>query len=177
MQTDKTPGTVSSQAFLVISSKQTSNAQGWSPLEGNHAHHMAGSRSFIQVPNLVVITINCRDYVRCLFRHLHVAALHTDSTCCPLQVNTLYTFEVFATRIKIFDWQKVCLIAWSFFLKLLITWFFTSQKSDCSHAFLIVWFSQFGGDLDPLISSHKGLWLPDSILNRKRFYTGHISDY
>ena len=57
--------------------------------------------------------------------------------------------EAFATGIKIF----VCLIAW----------FFTGQRSICSHAFLILWFSQFGGHLDPLIGSQKGLWSLDSI--------------
>ena len=33
---------------------------------------------------------------------------------------------------------KVCLTAWSFLLKLLITWFFMGQRSDCSCTFLVL---------------------------------------
>ena len=45
--------------------------------------------------------------------------------------------EAFATGIKIFDRQKVCLITWSAHLRPLIAWFFTGQRSNCSHVFLI----------------------------------------
>ena len=53
---------------------------------------------------------------------------------------------------KIFDWHKLCLIT------------IYRLRSDCSHVFLILWFSQFGGYLDLLIGSSKGLWLLDSVL-------------
>ena len=57
--------------------------------------------------------------------------------------------------------------------KSLMTFFCTASISlhtACSYvsfrscAFLILWFSQFGGGLDPLIGSQKGLWSLDSIL-------------
>ena len=38
------------------------------------------------------------------------------------------------------------------------------QRSNWSCAFMILWFSQFRGYFDPLISAQKGLWLLDSIL-------------
>ena len=98
----------------------------------------------------------------------------------PLQevVSYMSPVEAFATGIKIFDQQKVCLITWSSLLKLLIAWFFMGQGSDCNCTFLILWFLQFRGYLDPLVGSQKGF---DRLINfdpdRKCFYTGHISDY
>ena len=65
---------------------------------------------------------------------------------------------------KIFDQQKVCLIAWSFPSEALDHLILMGQRSNCSCLFMILWFSQFTGYLDPLIGSHKGLWLLDSIL-------------
>ena len=56
---------------------------------------------------------------------------------CVLQgvVTYMSPVEVFATRIKIFDRQKVCLIAPSKTLDLLI---FTGQWLNWNHAFLIL---------------------------------------
>ena len=42
-------------------------------------------------------------------------------------------------------------------LNFLIAWFRVVQRSDCTHVFLIRWFVQFGGHLDPLIDSRKGI--------------------
>ena len=64
--------------------------------------------------------------------------------------------QAFATGIKVFDWQKVCLIAWSF-----------------PSVFLIHWFEQFRGHLDQ--PPKKGF---DHLIqfdpSRKCFYMGHI---
>ena len=70
--------------------------------------------------------------------------------------------EAFATGIKIFDRQKVCLIALSVLLRPLITWFITGQRSNCSHAFLVL---DFRSSEVPLIGSQNWvLWSLDSIL-------------
>ena len=65
--------------------------------------------------------------------------------------------EAFATAIKFFDRQKVCLIASSFPSEALDCSIFKGQRSNSSHAFLIVDFYQFGGHLDRLIMPSKGL--------------------
>ena len=72
--------------------------------------------------------------------------------------------EAFATGIKVFDRQKVCLIAWLLQVKGQIA---------------VSRFLQFGGYLNPLISSHKKALITwfNFDPSQKRFYTGHTSDY
>ena len=67
-----------------------------------------------------------------------------------LSVTNLKLSEAFATRIKIFDLQKVCLIVSSKACDLLI--FLWVRATNI----LIFWFSQFEGHLGPLIGSQKG---------------------
>ena len=76
--------------------------------------------------------------------------------------------EVFATEIKIFDLQKVCLIVFAFDCLIFYGSKVRLQPHDRDPLIL-----QFGGYLDPLIDSQKGF----DISGRKCFYTGHISDY
>ena len=47
--------------------------------------------------------------------------------------------EAFATAIKFFDRQKVCLIAWSFPSEALDYLISKGQKSNCSHGFVDHW--------------------------------------
>ena len=89
-------------------------------------------------------------------------------------IRTYISQGAFVTRIKIFDQQKVCLIAWSALLRPLIAWFFMDQRSKCWPLIFAVRRSPWSLD-----------WLSKSALitwfyfdpSRKRFYTGHISDY
>ena len=97
---------------------------------------------------------------RCSPKHLHYSQVLESHGV----VTYMSPIEAFVTRIKIFDRQKVCLIAWLALLRPLIAWFFMGQRSNCSHAFLILWFLPFRGHLDSLVGSQKGFWSLDSIL-------------
>ena len=104
-------------------------------------------------------TLVCR-----LFKHLH--------TC-------MSSVETFATGIKIFDWQKVCLIAWSSLQKLLIASFFYRSKVELELCILdplifVVW--RWPWSLDWLSKWALITWF-NFDPSRKRFYMGYISDY
>ena len=78
-------------------------------------------------------------------------------------------------RIKIFDQQNVCLIVWSEALDCLIFLRVKGQRSNCSHAFLILDFCSLEVPLIPWKSALIAWFYFDP--GCKRFYTGHISDY
>ena len=89
-------------------------------------------------------------------------------------IRTYISQGAFVTRIKIFDQQKVCLIAWSALLRPLIAWFFMGQRSKCWPLIFAVRRSPWSLALalkkcfDHLIQ----FWS-----RSQRFYMGHISDY
>ena len=56
------------------------------------------------------------------------------------EITCVSPVEVFATRIKIFDQQKVCLITWSTLLKRMISWFYGVKGQIAAPYFLILWF-------------------------------------
>ena len=122
-----------------------------------------GGRTLLQPPNKLrtIRRMLCmrKDGICTRSSHLNVACW---SVC--------YRNQDFWSRKNVPD----CLIvpfwsSWSLHL--------AGQRSDCSHPFLILWFSQFRGYFDSLIGSQSGLiaWF-DFNLSCKRFYMGHISD-
>ena len=84
---------------------------------------------------------------------------------------------------SICDWDQVfwstrCVLDHlSSLQKLLIAWFFTVQRWNWSHAFLIFWFSEFRSDLDILISTQKRALIAwfNFDPNQKCFDTGHMT--
>ena len=67
----------------------------------------------------------------------------------------MLSVEAYATGIKIFNWQKVCYIAWSFPSEALDRLILRGQVSNCS---CVAWsfdFRGLGGYLDPLNGSQK----------------------
>ena len=62
-----------------------------------------------------------------------------------IKITCMSPVEAFVNEIKIFDWQKVCLIAPSKALDCLIFYGSKVQLQPCVH-----WFSQFEGYLNPL---------------------------
>ena len=70
----------------------------------------------------------------------------------------ILSVEAFATRIKIFGWQKVCLIAWSSLLKLLIAWFLKVKGQIATHV------------IDPVVAVWRLPWSLDQ-LSKKALIT------
>ena len=95
---------------------------------------------------------------------------------CTRSIEGVVTYmslvEVLVTAIKFFDWQKVCLIAWSFPFEAVdrFAWFPRIKgQIAATHS----WLLQFRGHLDLL---PKRAWF-NFDPGCKRFYTGHLSDY
>ena len=86
--------------------------------------------------------------------------------------------EAFATGIKYFWSTKSVPDRLVIPSKALDRLIFYGSRVSCNRTFLILWFLQFRGYLDPLVSSQKGF---DRLItfdpDHKCFYTGHISDY
>ena len=86
--------------------------------------------------------------------------------------------EVFVTRIKIFDQQKVCLIVWLCLLKLLIAWFFYWSKVKLKLRVLdLLIFAVRRSRWSRRLSKRALIARFNFDSSHKRFHTGHISDY
>ena len=89
-----------------------------------------------------------------------------EHNCTPSWKKTLVTYmspvEAFATGVKIFDWQKVCLITWSSLLSSWLLDFYRKVKLQPSILdTLIFTVRRWPWPLDRI---SKGLWSLDSIL-------------
>ena len=104
----------------------------------------------------------------CQLRHLRSGVKAENRRCLQHMQRSSSQWVLFMSPVEMF-------VAWIIFgsrllivencvwlldhslLNFLIAWFRVVQRSDCTHVFLIRWFVQFGGHLDPLIDSRKGI--------------------
>ena len=109
-------------------------------------------------PSLVHLTASCQ------LRHLRSGVRAENRRCLQHMQRSSRQWVLFCHLLKCLWLGSRLLVvencAWLLdhsLLNFLIAWFRVVQRSDCTHVFLIRWFVQFGGHLDPLIDSWKGI--------------------